>query len=210
MMTLHIVKSATGLRAYESLIRSTAAKVIEGVGRLIPLSNTDLVFCDYERFVIPHRGIGAVTFNDHLVLVSIDPSFPNLWQQIAQELPRDIAHELHHCARMRDLGRRNNLLDALVQEGLADHFAEEFTNKPPERWSTAIAGGALRLLWRRAWRECLSTTYDHSAWFFGSKRRHIPRWAGYSIGYQLVQRYLTAHPSAKASKLYRLPSRAFV
>lgn len=46
-------------------------------------------------------------------------------------------------------------------------------------------------LWQRAQAE-LHQPYDHNAWFFGSADRQLPRWAGYALGYELVQRFFAA------------------
>ena len=41
--------------------------------------------------------------------------------------------------------------------------------------------------------------YNHEAWFFG--RGDLPRWLGYSLGFRLVERFLSEHPGSQASKL---------
>jgi uncharacterized protein YjaZ len=43
-----------------------------------------------------------------------------------------------------------------------------------------------------------SKSYDHSEWFFGSKK--IDRWFGYSFGYELCKEY-SSKIGKKASKL---------
>ncbi|MVZ80379.1 peptidase, partial [Escherichia coli] len=41
--------------------------------------------------------------------------------------------------------------------------------------------------------------YNHNVWFFGAG--DLPRWLGYSLGFDLVARYLSAHPEHRASTL---------
>jgi uncharacterized protein YjaZ len=43
------------------------------------------------------------------------------------------------------------------------------------------------------------TDYDHNAWFFGTG--DLPRWLGYTAGFNLISRYLASSPHLKASML---------
>jgi uncharacterized protein YjaZ len=43
------------------------------------------------------------------------------------------------------------------------------------------------------------TDYDHNAWFFGTG--DLPRWLGYTAGFNLISRYLASSPNLKASML---------
>ena len=45
-------------------------------------------------------------------------------------------------------------------------------------------------LLERATVEFDNDSYNHAAWFFGSEALGLPRWAGYKLGFQLVQKYL--------------------
>ena len=109
-----------------------------------------------------------------------------------------MAHELHHVARRP--------LDALIHEGLADHFAVELTGLEPPLWVLALSPEETIRLVARAREEYDSPHYSHMAWFFGSDELGIPRWAGYSLGFKLVGDYLARNPSAKASALATEPS----
>ncbi|MDU7250486.1 MAG: DUF2268 domain-containing putative Zn-dependent protease, partial [Klebsiella pneumoniae] len=40
---------------------------------------------------------------------------------------------------------------------------------------------------------------DHNAWFFGTG--NLPRWLGYTAGFNLISRYLASSPNLKASML---------
>lgn len=52
-------------------------------------------------------------------------------------------------------------------------------------------------------------TYDHPAWFYGSDRK-VPRWAGYTLGYNLVASYLAKHPKVLPSKLISAKASIFL
>jgi uncharacterized protein YjaZ len=92
----------------------------------------------------------------------------------------------------------------MISEGLADHFAID-----PPIWSTALDTGELDKLIRYAMPLWSNTGCNHNKWFFGTGSS-IPRWAGYSIGFELVQSYLHQNPGKKASELFDLVAQAFI
>lgn len=59
----------------------------------------------------------------------------------------------------------------------------EFSNNDPQRWTE---------------------------WLFGDKKKGIPRWAGYTLGYYLIGEYLKTHPDQKPSTLYAAPAEEFI
>ena len=80
--------------------------------------------------------------------------------------------------------------------GLADHFATEaFPETPAQPWDHALTSSQERSLWLDA-RRILNVPfgYDHPSWFFGAG--NMPRWAGYTLGYDMVGRYLDHRRSA--------------
>jgi uncharacterized protein YjaZ len=117
-----------------------------------------------------------------------------------------LAHEAHHAARFRGPGYGRTLLEAIVSEGLADHFAVELLSVPVQPWSDALPFGETDSWLERA-RPVLDTAaYGHEAWFFASTSE-IPRWTGYTLGYRLVERYKAAHPGATATTLVHHPAK---
>ncbi|MFX6035712.1 DUF2268 domain-containing putative Zn-dependent protease, partial [Acinetobacter baumannii] len=48
--------------------------------------------------------------------------------------------------------------------------------------------------------------HDHGAWFFGTGA--LPRWVGYSLGYQMVGRYVRQVESRTASGMVALEAEA--
>ncbi len=138
--------------------------------------------------VIPELGVGGFTDpSDGTVFVHLD--YP-LRAGAERWVPAVVAHELHHSSRIRTgPGYGNSLGEALVTEGLADHFVEEvFPETPPEPWNNALSRGQEASLWKRAEPQLQIPGYDHQSWFFGGSG--IPRWAGYTLGYRIVAAYL--------------------
>lgn len=77
---------------------------------------------------------------------------------------------------------------ALVTEELACHFETELRGGAAPFYAEGLDRAGLEALWRRAQIELYSPSYDHKAWFLGSREPGIPRHAGYTLGFDLVQR----------------------
>ena len=135
------------------------------------------------RRAIPEVGVGGSTDPaDGDVFLAIDGTPPGgLRHALETWLPQALAHELHHSSRIRrGPGYGETLGEALVSEGLAEHFVDELLPAtPPRPWDNALSKAQERALWRRA-EPMLSSTYDHNTWFFGGYR--MPRWGGLHPG----------------------------
>jgi hypothetical protein len=151
---------------------------------------------------IPEIGVGGMTHRrTGDVIVSIDDAPPGgLKPALETWVPATLAHELHHSSRVRiGPGYGITLAEALVTEGLADHFAAEaFPDTPPKPWHHALSAEQETELWREA-QAVLEVPYgyDHRAWFFG--RGDLPRWAGYTLGYRIAQAYVGDDVSASSA-----------
>jgi len=194
----------------EEVIETTFSETIQKIISVIPIDYVDVIVSDYPRNIIPNYGLGGTAWTPYRAELNIDPKFPNIKEQIKKNFPQTIAHELHHCMRMKCLGHTETLLDALIQDGLADQFAVEITGLGPEAWSTAIYGDKLEELLNKAEKEFGNSNYDHSKWFFSHDKGEIPHWTGYSLGYYLVGEYLKNHPDSKASTLYATKAEDFI
>ena len=103
-------------------------------------------------------------------------------------LRRVVAHELHHAVRIERRRLHSTVLEALVSEGLADHFAREaFPDGPEPPWTEALRPAEEAELWAHAEAEG-EGRYDHAAWFYGTG--DLPRFAGYRLGHRIVAAYL--------------------
>jgi uncharacterized protein YjaZ len=119
-----------------------------------------------------------------------------------------VAHEAHHAARWRGPGYGTTLLEALVTEGLADHFAIERLGVPVPPWSNAVAREETARYIEEARPHFDSSSYGHSRWFFGTDPA-LPRWVGYTLGFRLVEAYQQENPGASAAELVHIPADAF-
>lgn len=158
---------------------------------------------------IPEIGIGGFNPNQNEIIISTNVGFNDLDGSIASELGPMIAHEIHHLKRRRSVGYGSTLLEACVSEGLADAFSIEIFGIDPPIWSTALSQNELAdwvEIAKAVWND---NPYNHNKWFFGTTPE-IPRWTGYSIGFELVQDFLSNNPELKPSKLFNEPANSFI
>ncbi len=206
-----IVLTASGrLEKYKDRIIKTAKESVKIIGKKISLPDVDVVFYDNPSNTIPHLGISAFTNNANLVLVSLNPDFKQFKKTIGKEIIRILAHEFHHCARLKGAGYGNTLFEAMISEGLADHFELEVTGKKPQAWDTTLTAKQLINMKKKAAKEFNIKGYNHAERFFGSNERKIPKWAGYAIGFNLVGEYLKSNPGKKQSQLFTMKAEEFV
>lgn len=187
---IQISNPAGTLDRFEESIRVAIAEVLAEIEGKIVLPDVRIEINDDAKSAIPETGVGGYAPSADLLKIHIDPDFEGLEESIDTEIKSTLAHELHHCARWASIGYGNTLLEALVSEGLADHFDIEINGGAPKPWSTALAAAELEEVGKIAEKEFGNKEYSHPAWFFGADATHIPRWAGYSLGFVLVGKYL--------------------
>lgn len=159
--------------------------------------------------VIPEIGMGGFTASTSEIRLTFDPASAALPGVLPTELFPLLAHELHHVARFRAIGFNSNLLDAMITEGLADQFSIEVAGIHPPMWSTALTEAELETWSAIAREHWFDSPWNHDAWFFGTDP-NVPRWAGYSIGFDLTSKFLRGHPDRFPSQLHGEPSSAFI
>lgn len=209
-INLYILKASGRLTPYIEDIKKVFKDSLNKISEKIPVSNIDIVVCDDKDKVIPESGITGYTPNSNLIFISLDPGSPSFSKLIGDEFNRTLAHEMHHCMRWRRPGYGKTLLEVLITEGLADHFDLEIYGGNPHPWSVALDKDQTERLMERAKDEFNNKEYDHTAWFFGSKDKNIPRWTGYALGFNLVAEYLKKNPDKKPSQLHALEAGEFV
>lgn len=195
------------LDQYKASIESLISGVNLEIQKLMPIKDVLIRVSVNRNQSIPEIGIGGFNPSPNEVLIFIDPNFNNLKNSLEMELAAMISHEMHHAKRRRSVGYGNTLLQAVISEGLADHFSIEVTGIDTPRWSNVFQDDQLETWIDTASQTWNDSPYDHSSWFFGSNS--IPRWTGYSIGYDLVEKYLAANPDKKPSTLFDETANSF-
>ncbi len=211
MIDIHVLNKSKRLNPLLDLINESLKTGLEKIQKVLPVDTIDIVVEDNPNAAIPETGVGGYAPTAHIVNICINPNFAGLKEKIKYEIESTLAHELHHCARESALGDpRRNLLEALVTDGLADHFDIEICGGEPRPWSIAVKDEILGKLLEKARKEFNNNNYNHKVWFFGSEDEEIPRWAGYSLGFHIVQEYLKKHPYESAGSLYKTPAEEFI
>ncbi len=208
-VNLYILKASGRLEKLEEKISVAFRAGVEQVQNKISLPNIDVIVDDNEQSAIPETGVGGSAPSAHLLYIHINPEFKEIENIIDSEIRSTLAHELHHCARWATCGYGATLLEALISEGLADHFDIEVNGGKPKPWSVAIQGEELSKLKEKAEEDFFNNNYNHTAWFFGSEKDAITRWSGYSLGYEIVGEYLKTN-NKKASQLVNENAVSFI
>lgn len=196
-MTLHIINARHQLTSISEWLSERLDDAFAVCARHLPLRDTDVIL-RAGKAVIQEKGHLGYAPERGLIYVTVDPENPALRTNSSQSLERMLAHELHHSSRWDGPGYGKTLGEALVSEGLAGHFAQEAYGGGREPWEQ-LPASTLRPYLFKAQADWQSADYNHAEWFFGS--HEFPAWLGYSLGYEMVGRYLAAHGEARASNL---------
>jgi len=204
-----VFSDAAAIAPYRPRIEQIVRDTVTSARALIPLDGITVIVGTGASLanVIPEIGFGGRA-DGGTVHLAFDPESPVLAANLDTELFPLLAHELHHVARMRAVGYGDNLLGAMVSEGLADQFAIELAGVDPPIWSTALTSQQIATWSTTAQQQWLNANYDHASWFFGNGE--IPRWTGYTLGFELTSAYLERNPGRRASDLANEPATSFI
>lgn len=202
---LIIEEGAVSADATEWLINEISSGIIR-IQQAMPVDRLDIRIVDKPSLVITGQAAGGFNPSAWEVEVAIRRNASE--EEIKNDFIAVLAHEIHHAKRRRSVGYGETLLEAIISEGLADHFALEITGSDPYPWSVALPESELAE-WTTEAKEVWHDPYNHNVWFFGADGR-VPYWAGYSIGFHLVEEFLVNHPYLNASMLHDAPATTLV
>lgn len=208
MTELHILNAHGRFTQYQEQIEAVFALSVQRVTEIMPVSNVDVVFYLEPEAVIPEFGIGGYSPAGDRIMIAADPDNANFEKSLENEFLTTLGHELHHCLRWRTVGYGRTLLEALVSEGLACSFETELRPSVIPFYASALEKTAIPELFVKASQSFSDMDYNHAKWFFGQSDE-IPLHAGYTLGFELVSRYIRER-SEKASRLYDEPAESFL
>jgi len=205
-MTIKVQNTAE-LIPYTVRIEGIIKSVLKEIEDKLSLDNLQVVVkeANHQDDLKDIGGVGGYCPSEKLIELSVDvnhPMFQKLWGQLVR---RSLLHELHHAARRQAViaTGESSFLECLFSEGLADHFVYDLTNIKPV-WVIDLEPEIMAELLEKA-KEIFNqpvTDKFYDDWFIeGSKELNIPRWAGYALGYKLVNDYLSQHPDSSAASL---------
>ena len=187
---LHWLEAEGELNSWRERITSEIEAAWEAVARLVHTPLLDILVQRLPGAVIPEIGMVGQAYRKGLFALTLDPDNPHFSASLDEgALRRQVTHEAHHCLRMGGPGYGLTLGEALVSEGLAGQFTRRLFGSRPEPWERAVSEDVL-LAHRPDAAELTAPNYNHGAWFFGTGG-HRPRWLGYTLGYQIVGKWLT-------------------
>lgn len=189
---------------------STSQEAIEDLEIKGNITITRLIPNDEHKMgIIPGLGIGGRAIANNEVQLYFSPDDQNVLESLAKWNDRQIAHELTHVARQESGNRGRDLLDAMIDEGLATYNEEHWKGKYEQTpWGHALTQEQLKEEWIRAQDE-LFVDLDgqrYEGWFFGINNTH-QRWSGYSLGNAIVNSYFQTHSDARIAEVIRMDSK---
>jgi len=158
----------------------------------IPQShNTDDELMGYVYGFTPHEN------TVHIFLSPAEYDMSSLRATVAHEYNHAFFFALHPEKHLFNPDNDTSIVDILIWEGLAEHFSEEITQDTSQivpTLSKEEARGSLQDMAtdvEKKLRDVGDTLYEEI--FFGHGR--YKKWAGYVIGYYLVESYFRQFPS---------------
>lgn len=204
-LNLHFLDARGALTNLRSWLAASLNESHDRAVALMPIGPTDVIVQTGKQ-VIPEKGVLGYSPGPGVIFITVDPDNPALSANSEGSFERMFAHELHHAARWEGPGYGSSLGEALVSEGLAGHFAREVWAGAPEPWEQLDIREIRRHVPFAA-RDWDRKDYSHNGWFFGGGE--LPRWLGYSLGFQLVSRFMSERADRKASNLAKAEARTF-
>jgi len=187
-------------------ILEIAEEVRASASKLIPVGEVRFTVNRRPKTVVPFIGVGGSCFSTEVVSLDVDPTLDITDEKKRRLIRYTVAHELHHAARWRSVGCGRSLREALVFEGLADHFARQMEPSVVMPWTRPMGPFARSMCRLQLSVISRARLFSRRVWFYrGSAVRGIPRWAGYSLGYEIVGRYLDKG-GLKASDCHGTPA----
>jgi len=140
-------------------------------------------------------GVMGMTVGSGKIWIQIYPE--SIWRDW---IPYTVAHEYHHSVwTNRYLSQSFDLVDYLMFEGRADSFAHMVYPDVVAPWTEALTAEQEAAQWQ-AMQPYLGTLSGMTQRKFMFGGTDVPRWAGYTIGFHIVQDYLKKHPSVSVDK----------
>lgn len=206
--TLHWLEASGSLAELRSDLIGEFDAAYKTVSRLITPPRLDVLIQRLPGETIPEMGLLGRAYRSTMFTMTLDPDNPNFLPSLRTgTLHRQIVHEVHHCLRMAGPGYGWTLGEALVSEGLAGQFVRHLLGSDPEPWESAVICSDL-LRSPVDLKTLESTNYNHGEWFFGFGAH--PKWLGYTLGYQMVGRWLASVGEIDASTWINVPAQNIV
>lgn len=151
-------------------------------------------------------GVDGFTPYRNTVNIYVHPK-PKDKKLFFQEIKWTIAHEYNHAVRSQffPISHASTLLDALVDEGLAENFRMQTIGGKISPWAGSLQRKKAEKVFQKIKPLLQSTSYKiYREVFFADKKYSL--WAGYAIGYQIVKSFLQKLPVVRWTEIIKFPS----
>ncbi|CQR46003.1 hypothetical protein BN1058_00246 [Paraliobacillus sp. PM-2] len=152
------------------------------------------------------NGVSGLSYTDKLFLFITD-------QTTELHLQALLTHEYNHVCRLQyfsELEHTLTLADALVLEGIAEiAVREQIGEAYCSPWIHLYSKEQISALWKHWLKSNINIPSDnlqHQALMYGTEK--IPKWAGYAVGYTLVDHYMQRY-NVPLNKLITIPTSEF-
>ena len=194
----------------KKLIKKVVFKHAKVAMKKLDIDIINIVIYPNHHLVIPKIGLGGFAPNNEWIRLSIDPfrEDRHIEDIINNIIPLSVYHEINHVARWIKPGYGNNLLEAIISEGLAIIFAEEnwsLFQAPWGKYKKNEIERYMKILNNRDKNK--DEDYNHMEWFFGKGKQ---KWMGYKLGAHIVRNVRKRHPKIDEKKLVHLDAKKII
>jgi len=157
------------------------------------------LFPSFNSFVKNKMGgVGGFSPWRNTIIISINPTVRN-WETA---LKKTIAHEYNHSV-IYNSHKWENLLDSIIFEGFAEHFREQVVGGKRAPWAKAVSQKECQKYFSKLKEKLNSKNHQlYREVFFGSEK--YPLWLGYSLGYQIVNSFLSKNKEKSWTDLVKI------
>jgi Predicted Zn-dependent protease (DUF2268) len=205
--SIHLLNARGKLDGYVGRVTRALARAEADLRDVCHSVMVDIIVRAAEGPQPPEFAVLGWSFQAGKIELKLDIHNPNLGAVLEPALRKTVFHEFHHVLRWDGPGYGETLGEALVSEGLAQHFVHQLEACAPEPWEIAVPRSRLKEYAPKAGASYDDSEYSHSEWFFGSG--DLPNWLGYSLGHRLVGDYLRDHPESSPLLLACEPAASF-
>ncbi|OES46720.1 DUF2268 domain-containing protein [Domibacillus iocasae] len=126
-----------------------------------------------------------------------------------EEIKSLLAHEYNHLCRLAYLGKEETdlcLKDVLILEGLGEFAVKELYGKKwLAPWTRLYTFEEASAIWKSIFIPSLTIEgkEHYHEFLYGSTGGPLPKWIGYSIGFQIVDSFYLSHGPFENEELYK-------
>ena len=203
--TLHWLQAAGTLAPWRARIRAEIDAAFDACATVLTPPRVDIVIHQIKHWPVSELGFGGSAPSRNTMFLGFDTANPAMEDRLIGGLRRVVVHEAHHCLRQAGPGYGATLGEALVSEGLADHFVIEALGGSPDPWCVALDDAELQAAATLTEPALDDASATIGTWFVGGGRR-MPQWAGYSLGWRVTDAYLSHEGGVRPSQRVRVPA----